>query len=187
MSFLQIKMSFEEEDASFIVYECTGQYSADNKTGYSGPNLKKENIIQSTLEIQGPSDEGYDHVINVTGALPASSEDIGLEITPSMIGQTDYIESGRYKFKLSHIFETRTGATVTKTGYGIAVFKNNIKCCVGKLKYDPSKPFHDLKQQKIVELKTLYFGVEEQICQGHYDTANTTIDYLKAQCKCNGC
>lgn len=184
---LQIKIkSYEETKKEFFISDCTGSYSGDNKTGFGGPNESSAKILSSTLEIQGPNDEDYAHVIDVTGALP-NKDNLPVEIIPSQVGQEGFIESGQYKFKLTHIFSGKNDREVKKTGYGSNVFIKDIECCVDKLAFDPFKKFDDLKQKKILELKSLYQGVLCQIESGHYDTANTTIDYLKAQCKCNGC
>lgn len=185
---LQIKPTGEESSTSLIVYDCTGTFASDNPGGYGGSNYSKGRIQSSLLEILGPSDTDY-HEFDVTGMLP-NTEGLGYEILPSMMGQSgDIIESGKYKLRLSHvILKEDDVSTTTITGYGVCVLTNSIKCCIDKLELDPSQnAFQNPKQKQILELKNLLEGVDSNIESGFYDKADTTIDYLKAQCICTEC
>lgn len=184
---LQIKISAEETEISILVYDCTGHFSGENKDGYSGQNPQMSDIISSTLFIQGPSDtEEYPHEVDVSGGIP-NREDIPFEVFPSMIGQTE-IESGQYKFKLVHEVNVKNAGVTNVTGYFTDVFIKNISCCISKYgpSLDSSTP-NNPKQKLINELSLLLRGVKEQIQAGFYDKANTTIDYMKLQCKCSNC
>jgi hypothetical protein len=188
MGSLNIQIKTEEELSSFLVYECTGKYSSENTGGFGGSNHRANQITKSTLYIKGPNDDDYKHVIDVTGTLP-NNNNIAYQVLPTQIGQQDELESGQYKFKLEHVIKTTDGPEVTETGYGVDVFIKNIVCCIDKLgPIDAGKDaFKDLKQKKILELNNLIESVNYQIEKGLYDAANKTIDYLKSQCKCNGC
>jgi len=186
---LQVKIKTEEQENSFLVFECTGNYSGSNPGGFGPPNYRKEKITKSVLLIQGPSDkESYPWSIDVTGDLP-NSENIGYEVLPSQIGQTNSeLESGLYKIKLTHTIEKTTGGTTDKTGYTSEVFVNNISCCIDeKSTRLNGQAFNDEQQTKIIELSNLLESAKLAACNGLFEYANTTIDYLKSQCKCNGC
>lgn len=184
---IQQKISVREESkGSFTVYDCTGKYSSSNKGGYGSPNYKVTDIVSSTLFVHAPSDtEEYPHEIDVTGDLP-NDEDVGLEVFPSEIGQQSGPESGKYKFKLVTVFTTISGAQKTKTAYYTCVLTKTLSCCVDTLR--GTYPTSDAeRRKKINEISNLFMDVEFQVGKGLYDSANTTIDYLKAQCECPGC
>lgn len=185
---LQVNIKAEEKENAFVVFDCTGRYSGDNKGGFGGANPHINSVVESVLFVQGPSDtEEYPHRIDAIGALP-NKEGIGFEILPVMIGQTDGIESGQYKLKQEYKIELANGVIITKTGYFTDVFIKNIACCVDK-KVDTlgENILNDPKQKIIAEMGLLLKGVERQIANGYYDRANQTIDYMKLQCKCSGC
>ena len=120
---LQTEISVKENQNSFTVYDCTGKYSGDNKTGYGTPNQKLSDIVSSILYIQSPYDTTeYPNKLDVTGVLPNELE-LGYEILPAqIIGQKDEIESGLWKFKLVTVINRKTGGTDTKTAYLSSVF-----------------------------------------------------------------
>lgn len=185
----QLKISLEEKTNSFVIFECTGNYSGDNKGGYGPPNYKTSDIQESYLEIQPPSvTTDYPYKIITTGDLP-NDESIGLEIQPSEVGQKkDEMESGLWKFKFTVVFLLKSGSTVTKTAYLSEVLTKSLECCIsehtGKL---DKNAFKDPKQRAAIELSTLFQDVLYQIDTGRYDHANETIEYLKSQCQCQGC
>jgi hypothetical protein len=186
---LEIKIDAQEKKDYFLVFDCTGSYSSENKGGYGGANQKITDVLKATLFVQGPSDtEEYPHEIDITGALP-NKEDIGFQVLPILIGQTNNeIESGKYKLRV--VYEVRTNIGNTQLYYGatVVVFVNNITCCIDKHGNDINENlFSDPKQKKIAELNLLLKGVNKQIDNGLYDKANETIDYMKLQCKCSEC
>lgn len=185
---LQTEISVKENQNSFTVYDCTGKYSGDNKTGYGTPNQKLSDIVSSTLYIQSPYDTTeYPNKLDVTGVLPNELE-LGYEILPAqIIGQKDEIESGLWKFKLVTVINRKTGGTDTKTAYLSSVFTKSIECCLDKHSPLDAEAFSNAKQRKVIELSTLMTDVQWQIEKGFYDQANKTIEYLKSQCKCSGC
>ena len=186
---LEIKISAQEKEDSFLVFDCTGSYSSDNKGGYGGANLNISDVIKATLYIQGPSDtESYPHVLDITGALP-NKEGIGYEVLPAHIGQTGpKIESGKYKIKTSYDIQTKTAGMINKEGLTTEVFVNDITCCIDSHSNEINENLYkDPKQKKITELSLLLTGVMKQIENGFYDKANETIDYMKLQCKCSEC
>lgn len=184
---LQIQISADETDNSILVFDCTGIFSGENKGGYGGPNPQMSDIIESTLFIQTPSDTTeYPHEIDVSGGIP-NKDGVPFEIFPNMIGQTE-IDSGQYRFKLVHDIQNKNGAISEKTGYFTDVFIKNISCCIDKSGPSLDKDlFKDPKQKLITELNLLLRGAQDQITAGFFDKANTTIDYLKLQCKCSNC
>lgn len=185
---LIIKIDTCEESNSFLVFDKTGNYNGDNKGGYGSPNYSADKIIESYIEVQGPSDtEIFPYKIAVTGSLP-NKECLGYEILPIQIGQTNAeLESGKYKVKLTHVFQLKSGGTKTLTGSTVNVFINNISCCINKLPKLNKDMWKDPKQKAIAELNLLFEGVVYDKDCGLYDQANTTIEYLKGQCKCTGC
>jgi len=187
---LEIKISATEKEDYFLVFDCTGSYSGENKGGYGGANPHMSAVITSTLFVQGPSDtEEYPHRIDVTGALP-NKEGIGFQVLPVLIGQTNSeLESGKYKLKLVHdVQSSSSAAMMEKTGTTTEVFVNNITCCIDKHSNEINENLHkDPRQKKVIELNLLLEGVNKQIDAGFYDKANETIDYMKLQCKCSSC
>lgn len=184
---LNVKISAQEQENSFYVYDCTGNYSSENKGGYGVQNPKMQDVIESFLYIQGPSDkEEYPWKIDVTGSLP-NDDGIAYEVVPVEIGQTE-LESGKYKMKLVHFIKDRFGVIKDRTGYGVEVFINNIACCVdSKMPGVDQNAATDPNQKLVIELNAMLVGVKAQISEGLYDKANQTIDYMKQQCKCSGC
>lgn len=179
----------EESPSSFIVYDCTGKYSGQNPGGYGGPNFKISDIESYTLYVQGPSDtQTYPHSIDVTSSLPNESE-LGLEVLPSQVGLTgNEMESGLYKFKLETTFNLKNGGTKTVSSYYSCIILRSLECCIEKLNPSIGKDaFKDTRQKKAIELNALLFNVKIQIDQGMLEQANTTIEYMKSQCKCPGC
>lgn len=185
---LQVNISAEEGENSLIVYECTGNYSASNPGGFGPLTYRKNQISESFIEIQGPSDtESYPHKIDVTGDLP-NNDNTGFEIMPSQVGQGNEMESGLYKVKLTHILNKTTGGTESKTAYLSIVLIDNVACCIDKqspkLKGDI---LTDPVSKKVAELQVLLSAAKMSIKNELYEDANKTIEYLKSQCKCNGC
>ncbi len=188
MSNVQIEIKVEEQEFSLYLSDVTGNYTGNNTGGYGTPNYRTTQIAESYIEVQGPSDkEAYPHKIDVTGVLP-NADCTPYEILPSQIGQGDAIESGTYKFKLTHIFNKTTGGTDTKVGYYTMVAVNNISCCIDSKApkasvLDPKDP----RRMKYNELNNLLEAALYACSKGFYDEANKTIEYLKSQCICNGC
>lgn len=180
---LQLKISVEECVNSFIVNDCTGAYSYDNKGGYGPLNKEISAITEAYLEFWGPSDTEYSNKLNVLGELP-NKDGFGVEILPYMVGNQDGIESGKWKIKYTEVYASGTYAT-TET----VVFTKNIECCIDKLTANGlnGDVFKDEKQKLIIELSNLLESVIKQKECGLYDTANKNIDYLKSHCKCCGC
>ena len=186
---LRTRISIKENSNSITVFDCTGNYSADNKEGYGIPNYKISDVKEAILSIQSPSDtKAYPHEIDVTGDLP-NIDQLGLEILPSQVGQSnDEIESGQWKFTLKVSINTKNGTVKTFTAYATEILIKSIECCVDKntAKLDHNA-FSDPRQKKTIELSTLLQDVKYQIESGRYDHASKTIEYLKFNCKCSGC
>lgn len=184
---LEINISAEEQEDSILVFDCTGSFSGDNKGGYSGSNPQISDIILSTLFIQTPNDtKEYPWEIDVTGGLPNKTE-IGFEVFPNMMGQTE-VDSGQYRFKLVHDIQLKNGTVIKEIGYFTDVFIKNISCCIDKNSPNVDQNIStDPRQKLTIELNLLLGGVIAMIDRGFYEKANTTIDYLKLQCKCSSC
>jgi hypothetical protein len=187
MSLPNIELSIEELEASFLVFDCTGDITPGNPNGYGGA-YKRSAITKSLLYIKGPDDTEYRDAIDVTGALP-NTKNIAYEVVPSQVGGDETIPSGKYSFKIVHTFLMTNKTTRDVTGYHTEVLTRDIQCCIDSLgPIDPSKDaFKDPKQKVIMALHNSLEGALSAIGQGLYDSANKTIDYLKSQCKCNGC
>jgi hypothetical protein len=182
---LRIKLSAEEQENSFYVFDCTGNGS----TGYGNQNPKISDIIESKLYVQGPSDTSeYPWVIDVFGSIP-NDKGIAYEVLPVEIGQAGgQLESGLYKLKLVHKILTKSNQTIERTGYETVVFINNIACCIdGRTPNLDDKVASDEKQMLTADLNIMLEGVKIHIDKGLYEKANQTIDYMKQQCKCSGC
>lgn len=176
---LILKISVEEQENSFYVYECTKNY---------GPTtLKSSDIINSFLFVQTPEDTSeYPWKIDVFGSLP-NTDNIAYEVLPSQIGLNNELSSGLYKIKLVHQFSGKNGGTVTKTAFTTEVFYNNIACCIDKKIPNVDQNVNSEENKMIIDLSNMLVGVKEQARQGFFEKANKTIEYMKLQCKCSGC
>lgn len=186
---IHIQLNTEELENSFLLFDCTGKYSADNRDGYGTPNYRIEDISAYTVDIEPPSATApYPFTIDVLDSIP-NDDNTGLEIQPGQVGQTgDNIESGLWKFRANVTFNIRNNGQKTVTSYHSNVFIKNIECCVdSKSQTLTGNIFNDFRQKKIGELELLLLGVRRAIKCGLYDKANKTIEYMKAQCKCQGC
>lgn len=186
---LSLNISASEEKNSLIIYDCTGNYSVDNKTGYGVPNLKIEDVMDAFFEIKGPNwQPGQDPIkITVYPDLP-NKEGLGYEVLPSALGNPTEIESGKYEIKYTVIFKDKKGTQITKTAFYTIVCIKSVTCCIDKRMKEVNRfGANDPKQQKIIELSNLLESVCYQIECGNFGTANQDIEYLKSQCKCCGC
>jgi len=186
---LKLAISIEELQNSFVIKDCTGKFSFENKTGYGVPNYKYEDINDAFIEIYSPSCNGVAIKINTLPDFP-NKDEFDYEILPYMVGSKhNEIESGLWKVRQTVIFNKKDGSLDKQTTLGIIVMKNSIECCIDKL--TANKLTHDVfkddKQKLIIELSNLLEDVKLQIERGLNDLANTTIEYLKSHCKCCGC
>lgn len=204
---LQLSISAVEETESFIVNDCTGLFSSDNKTGFGGPNPRYEDITAAVLEITPPFDAtpfldisdanppapdagtftAPTFTINVFPDFP-NEEQNGYEVLPYMVGQSDFIESGKWKIKLIVEGVDKNKKSFKKSAITEVVFTKAVTCCIDKLTPNVNKnALKDKKQQVIIELNNLLestgYAVEKELL----DQADGIIKLLKAQCKCCAC
>jgi hypothetical protein len=184
---VQLKISTEERENSFVVYDCTGEWSGDNKGGYGGLNPKITDITKAISEIEPPkSSKPYPFSIDVTGDIP-NKEGIGFEVFPSQV-QLQKITSGKWKFKYTVTMTGKGGSNITKTAYLTDVFINDITCCIDALSPAlTANPFKSPKEVKILELSNLLENANGLVEAGSYDKADDIIDYMNGQCKCQNC
>lgn len=185
---IQIQIKTEELENSFLLFDCTGKYSGDNRTGYGIPNYRVEDIAEYTVDVQPPSaTTPYPFTVNVLDSIP-NDDNTGIEIQPAQVGQTDGIESGQWKFRANVTFNTKTGGQKLVNGYLTYIFTKKIACCVDKKTAQlTDAALDDPRQKKTIELSNLLEAVYGDIECGLYDKANTTIDYMKEQCNCPSC
>lgn len=186
---LQLKIEVEELIKSFLIFDCTGNYSGDNKGGYGIPNTRKEDIQSYILFVQPPSaTTQYPYSIDLTGKLPNTNK-TGVEIFPSQVSEgKDYIESGKWKFRIDITSKVGTNGSKTVSFFHAEVFINNVSCCIDrKVSTLDGNAMHDDRQMKIIELSNLLESVYGNIDNGLYDEASKTIEYLNEQCKCTSC
>lgn len=183
---LNTKITVDEQESSFLVFDCTGNFAGDNTGGYGGPNPRKDQVTKNILEVTKPGSK-IPIELDVTDYLP-NKDNIAMEVFPAMIGQTgSAMDSGKYNFKYITTTTTSKGSKTVES-YEVAVFVNSVKCCVDKLSpLIDGNASKDLRQQKILELSNLLEGIEKNIENGNYDKADSTIEYVKSQCKCQDC
>jgi len=186
---LQTKIKVEELENSFLVYDCTGMYTGDNKGGYGGPNPRMDKVVANILEIEPPNSKmPYPISLDVLAYLP-NKEGVAMEIYPSQVGQNGTkMESGKYKFRYITTTENSSGTQTTVTAYYTDVFVNDITCCIDNLSPILDGNISKDPRQKITaELSLILDGINNLIAHGNYDKADETIDYVKSQCKCQSC
>jgi hypothetical protein len=187
---LSLKISTSEHKNSFVVFDCTGNFSSSNTGGYGVKNPKITNVEEAFLDIYTPKQpfpSGIPFRINVFPDMPNDTE-FGYEINPSDIGQENEIESGKYTIVFTVKGVYKNGVSFSRSTTYTTVFVNSITCCVDKEMKHVNKDAHkDEKQKKIIELNNLLQSVQNQIDCELFDTAAETIEYLKEQCKCCGC
>jgi hypothetical protein len=191
---LILKISTSELKNSFVVYDCTGNYSSDNQGGYGVYNPKIKDVEDAFLEIYTPaipySATAAPYKIKVYSDMPNDKE-FGFEIFPEMIGQhaaNSGIESGKYTIRYTVSGKDKNGVSYTKSVMMSFVFIKNVSCCIDKLGKKVGKDaFKDDKQKKIIELENLLQSAQYHIDCDLLDSANDIIEYLKGQCKCCCC
>lgn len=185
---LQLKISATEQKNSIILYECTGNYSINNKGGYGLPNPKIEDVSEAYFEVKTPSfiDGGDPIVINAYPSFP-TNEERGYEVLPQAFGMKE-IESGEYKIKYIVVYKDKNGSSFTKTAFYTLFCLNSVTCCVDKMvKGIRAGGFNDPKQQLTIELSNLLTSIKYQVDCGNTGIANSDLEYLKEQCKCCNC
>jgi len=185
---LFLKIEVEEYENSFGITDCTGVYSGSNTGGYGSINPRVDQVIESFIEVEpSGSKTPYPYKIFTTAKLP-NTDSVSVEIFPSQIGMGDTLKSGKVKFKYTVITEDSAGKQKTHEAYAVAVFVNNITCCIDKLSpILDGNAFKDERQKEAIKLSNMLENVERLIGCGNYDSADKMISYMNAQCKCQGC
>ncbi len=177
---LVTSISTSEQPKSFIIDDCTGEYKSTNPTGWGGLNPRIEDVTESYFEIITPKNEKY--TVDVYLNFP-NQEGFGYEIMPYMIKNAQgVIESGLYKIKWI-VKGIARGQEFEVTANHVAVFKNDIFCCVDKHTIKLDKNIATSPEQKtIVEMKNIMQATNYAIEEGMFETANKNIEYLKLNC-----
>ena len=184
---LDIKIKTEELESSFVVFDCTGKYSGDNKGGYGIPNYKSEDIDSYFLHVTPPGYEGDPYKIELTDDLP-NSEGLGVEILPSQVGQaSNSTTSGKWKFKAEVTFNLKQGGQRTLTAYHVTVFTKKVACCVDEAVSKSLDSNDKSVKDAANEMSVLFDGAVFSACKGWYDNADKILRFLSEQCKCVNC
>lgn len=185
---LELKISATEEKNSIYLYDCTGNYSFENKGGWGIQNSKIESVIEAFYEVRPPGLKKSDPpvLITVFPNIP-NKEGNPYEVLPHVFGKNE-IESGEYKIKLTTVTEDKVNGKKTHTAFYSLFCLKSVTCCIDKkMMQVRSGGFKDEKQKLILELSSLLTAVTYQVDCGNYDTASEDTEYLKAQCSCCGC
>lgn len=182
---LVLKLKVDEQKDSFIVSNCTGEYTSSNTTGFGGLNPRIDDITESYLEVITPySTKGEQPIkVDLYPDFP-NHKDIGYIIMPYQVNNNDgFMPSGLWKVKWV-VKGIVKGNEFEATTTVVAVFRNNIYCCVDKhtVKLDKNIATDDA-QKKIVEMKNIMQATDYCIENGLFETANKNIDYLKLNCE----
>lgn len=205
---LQLSISVVEETDSFIVNDCTGVFSSENKGGWGSLNPQIKDIETAVLEITPPYDanpfldisspnppapnadtfQPPAYTIDVFPDFP-NEEGNGFEVLPYMVGQSDnFLESGKWKIKLIITGKDKQGRPYTKSAIFEIVFVNSVTCCIDKLGSLVNKDaLKDKKQQVIIELENMLESVCYAVEKELLDQADGIIRFLKEQCRCCAC
>ena len=177
---LVTSISTSEQKQSFIIDDCTGEYKSTNPTGWGGLNPRIEDVTESYFEIIDPNGKKY--TVNVFPDFP-NKDGFGMEIMPYMLDSAKgVIESGLYRIKWI-VKGISKGLEFNVTANHVAVFKNDVFCCVDKHTVKLDKNIATSPEQKqIVEMKNIMKATEYAIEEGMFETANKNIEYLKLNC-----
>lgn len=182
---LRLSISALEQKNSFIVTDCTGEYSHDNPGGFGQPNnIDVDSIETSTLEIKTPKGELVTLELN-PGDFP-NEEGIGYEILPKMLSMQE-IESGEYNIKLLITGTDKKGVGFTKTAVHKSFFTKSVTCCVDKLISPHIGTENKEKQKEMQELNNLINSMNASIECENFNDAVKIIDSLKEKCSCCNC
>lgn len=177
---LVTSISTNEQPKSFLINDCTGEYKSTNPTGWGGLNPRIEDVTESYFEIITPKKEKC--TVNVFPDFPNSSG-YSMEILPYMVNNPEgIIESGLWKINWV-VKGVSKGLPFYVVANHVAVFKDNVFCCVDKHTIKLDKNISTSPEQKaIVEMKNIMQATNYAIEKGMFETANKNIEYLKLNC-----
>jgi hypothetical protein len=187
---LKLSISAEEEKNSFIVYDCTGRYSYDNKGGWGAPNAEIKKITSAVIYVTPPnlSPSVLPYSIDVTGNFP-NTEGNGMEILPYQVGQANNkLISGKYLIKLEVKGTDVKGVEYTTSAILSEIFIKSVSCCIDKLQKTVNRDaYKDKKQMGAIDLNLLLMSAEWAIGCKLQEQAVETIEFLNSQCTCVDC
>lgn len=184
---LNLKISVTEENNSFVVYDCTGLFSASNNPGgWGSQTFKLSDLTAATLEITPPNALAPIS-INVYPDFPNGNSKIGYEILPYVVNMKE-IESGLWNIKLTVSGTTSLGVQFTRVAFCSEIFMESVFCCVDKWQKDlTTECFRSERQKQIILMNNLVESVKYNCECGLNNKASTIIEFLKGNCICVGC
>jgi hypothetical protein len=187
---LQLQISAVEESNSFILYDCTGIISKDNPGGWAAINVEKKQVTDSYFLITPPDLPvgSSPYKIDTYPDFP-SRDDLGYEILPYMVGQSNnQMLSGYWGIQWVLTYADKKGISHTLKTSTYKILKKQVECCVDKwTKIVDKNAFKDKRQQKIIELDNLITSMNYAIDNELNNEAISIIEYLQEQCVCPEC
>lgn len=183
---LSIGIKVSEEENSFIVRECTGQFSYSNKGGYGVSNPAIKDVSKAWLEVTKRA-TGEKYTIDTYPYLP-NIDNTGFEVLPVKVGSMNGgLDSGVYDI-VYYVSGTHKGKEFKAFTVATKVFTKQVECCVDKHAKTINKDaFKDPKQKEAILMNNLLESLCYQIDCELFDAANDTIEDLKLRCQCCGC
>lgn len=177
-------ISANDESVRIVVYECTGKYTFNNKSGWGAPNVELNTATSSTLEIYIPY-ATTPIIINEFPALPTDDDTIGIEINASVLGMTT-ITSGVYKigYRVKGTFNSVDYEYYTERKF---IFTKQAECCVdivitNTINTPISERLRNDYKKMATELSVLLKDALWAKEHGNFDAAQTLLGYLNLQC-----
>ena len=178
---------------SFVFSETTGEYSADNTSGWGTPNRDAADAETATLVVTTP--DGDDYTFDLFAESPNwptvdDDQEFVIDITDIGGSAGSKIADGLYLFRYT---VTRTTATPFSYTQQIQqLFYCNAKCAVNKMiaeiDFECDCSVEDINQA--LKAKAMLYSLELAAACGEtdkFDNLLTILDKLTKNTNCNSC
>lgn len=187
---LQNYISAKEDKDKIVVYECTGKYSGDNRTGWGKPNLELSMVNKAQFEVYPPQIT-TPVIVEIFPDFPTDNKEIGYELPVSLFSMT-VVESGVWKIGMRVFGTDAKGVAFEKYTEMRFIFTNTAACCVDKLVAStinvPVNVFtRDDKKKAATELHAFMEDALWAKECNKFDAAQKILKYINLQCECPGC
>lgn len=184
---LQQKIFAKEEKDRIVVYECTGKYSGDNKSGWGKPNLELKMVTSAQLEVY-PPEVITPIFVTVFPDFPTDDTELGYELNADLFGMNT-IESGVWKIGMRVKGVDSKAVAFEKYSESRFIFTKAAECCVDKLiSITANVPVNvftkDDKRKAATDLSTLLNDALWAKECGKYDAAQKILKFINLQCQC---
>ncbi len=184
---LILKASIEERVGSFVIRNCTGQWTSDYPWGMGLPTCLPQWVTNVTAYITPPgSPMSILRILGTDWAVDGAE----FQIMPWDLGGKEKIDSGLWTVEVVMEGQDNHGKNFIYRTTDKAVFTKEVECCVSRmvsntLNTPPENVFSDAKSKLTAELSVLLARVLDNKCE-NLESSNRIITYIKLHCRC-GC